>query len=424
MPDSKSQPGFTFSNEPPAAVRDYFTAKGLQPSFDWKEVWAQEHAFAFTVAKATELDVLTSIRDSLQQSLDKGGTFADWKKDLTPELQRLGWWGRDERTDPDTGEVREVQLGSPRRLRTIWRTNMRTARAAGQWERGQQSKTGLPYYLYRLGPSEVHRPHHVEKDGLILPVDDPFWNEWFPPNGWGCKCWLRQITESEARSLGYSGAPAPAVPDVPFKNDRTGETLAVPRGIDPGWASNPGKARGDNLAALLSRKLISSNPDLARAAAIDLARLPQFQRFVEEASAKGQRRKGADNPEPWSSTPWPIAIVPTSIQRIAGTKTGLVVVNEAAIGHATDQRNYTPRQWSRAQIMLERGEIWKMPGGELRVLAFIEGRTFMLPIKATVDKSVLRIRTMFETGLSRLAKTRREGELVQGADPKYRPGQK
>ena len=63
--------------------------------------------------------------------------------------------------DPETGETREVELGSPRRLKTIYSTNMRTARAAGQWERIQRTKATHPYLLYELGPSGEHRPEHV-----------------------------------------------------------------------------------------------------------------------------------------------------------------------------------------------------------------------------------------------------------------------
>ncbi|MDO6806530.1 hypothetical protein Q4595_28995, partial [Wenyingzhuangia sp. 1_MG-2023] len=82
-------------------------------------------------AKAMQMDVLTSIRESLDDALANGKTFARWKKELQPELEKLGWWGKKNVVDPTTGEVIKAQLGSPRRLRTIYSTNLRTARAAG-----------------------------------------------------------------------------------------------------------------------------------------------------------------------------------------------------------------------------------------------------------------------------------------------------
>ena len=48
--------------------------------------------------------------------------------------------------------------------------------------------------------------------GTLLPVDDPWWQTHYPPNGWGCKCWVRQVSRREAERLGgchptTSGAP-------------------------------------------------------------------------------------------------------------------------------------------------------------------------------------------------------------------------
>ena len=37
---------------------------------------------------------------------------------------------------------------SPGRLQTIFSANMRSARAAGQWDRIQRTKDALPYLLY------------------------------------------------------------------------------------------------------------------------------------------------------------------------------------------------------------------------------------------------------------------------------------
>ncbi|MCC5807231.1 MAG: hypothetical protein JJU00_12985 [Opitutales bacterium] len=236
MPDNP-QPGPV-----PREALAYFRAKGYRPAFDYRDVWRQEHAAAFTVAKAMEMDVLTSIRGELDRALADGRTFRDFKRDLTPTLQKLGWWGRAPVTDPQTAGTAEAQLGSPRRLKTIYDANLRTARAAGQWERAQRTKRALPYLLYLQSTAEERRPEHEAKVGTILPIDDPFWDEWMPPNGWGCKCAVRQLTESEARRRG-GVSPTPRIPRDTYTNTRTGRTERVPRGIDPGWNTNPGKDR-------------------------------------------------------------------------------------------------------------------------------------------------------------------------------------
>lgn len=245
MAEPTTKPGFSFPGPVPTEALTFFRAKKLQVGFDYRDVWREEHATAFTAAKAMNMDVLLTLRDGVDQALAEGKTFAQFKRELTPLLQRLGWWGVDEMPDPVTGERRLVQLGSPRRLKTIYDANLRTARAAGQWERIQRNRASHPYLLYRLGPSENHREQHVRWSGLLLPVDDPFWKTHFPPNGWGCKCWIRQVSQREYERLKATGdylTEAPAQPLREWINKRTGEVEQVPDGIDPGWDTNPGAA--------------------------------------------------------------------------------------------------------------------------------------------------------------------------------------
>lgn len=219
MKVSAAEPG-----KVPRAVRKYLEGKGLKPSWDWDEVWQQEHAAAFTVAKAMGTDILEALRSAVDAAIEGGLPFAEFKKRVRDTLAELGWWGVQNRENPKTGEVEAVELGTPRRLKTIYVTNARVARAVGQWERIQRTKDSRPYLLYELGPSEHHRPEHVAWAGTILKVDDPAWGTMFPPNGWGCRCRVRQLSEAEA--------------------DRKGGVTAAPSdldSIDPEWAYNPGE---------------------------------------------------------------------------------------------------------------------------------------------------------------------------------------
>ncbi|MCS2679780.1 hypothetical protein NXV81_04420 [Bacteroides ovatus] len=33
--------------------------------------------------------------------------------------------------------------------------------------------------------------------GITLPASDPFWAEFYPPNGWGCRCSVVQVRKSK-----------------------------------------------------------------------------------------------------------------------------------------------------------------------------------------------------------------------------------
>jgi uncharacterized protein with gpF-like domain len=238
----------------PKDALEYFRAKGIKVGFDHRDVWAEEHATSWTVAKAMRLDILEAIRSHVDEMIESGQTFAQFKRELQPLLEKLGWWGRGELLDPLSGETREVQLGSPRRLRTIYDVNLRQAHAAGQWQRIERTRATQPYLVYQLGPSREHRPEHVGWAGIILPADHPWWQSHFPPNGWGCKCWVRQISKREAERLTATGQYMTEAPDLGMQeyiNQRTGQVVSVPKGIEPGWDYNPGavsrKARAQQL---------------------------------------------------------------------------------------------------------------------------------------------------------------------------------
>lgn len=255
----------------PAEALAWFKAKDLRIGFDHRDVWREEHASAFTVAKAMELDLLSDIRDEVGRGLAEGRTFREFADTLMPRLQARGWWGRQDMEDPRTGELKTVELGSPSRLRKIYETNLRTAYAAGQWQRIWRNRQTHPYLLYSLGPSREHRADHMRLEGVVLPVESPFWQTYFPPNGWGCKCRVTPVSKVRYARLQQEGMPVreggqrpvqlapPPIADREYVNRRTGEVLRIPEGIDPGWDYNPGQvARDVHMARVLGAKLQSA----------------------------------------------------------------------------------------------------------------------------------------------------------------------
>lgn len=241
--------------------------KRSHTSFAWQDTASYEHAVSFTVAKMMDADMLDETRAALTDALANGTDFAAFKQRLKPYLMARGWWGQAVMGDPDTGEITKVQLGSTRRLRTIYHTNLHTAYAAGQWERIQRNKKLFPYLKYIPSdagePREAHKPFY----DMVLPVDDPFWQTHFPPNGWGCRCNVRALTRRQAEASGISKSPA--LKDVEHINTRTGEVEHYPEGVDPSFAHNP----GDRLGALLQMAEEKHGEAFARGLLDDLQRL-------------------------------------------------------------------------------------------------------------------------------------------------------
>ena len=82
-----------------------------------------------------------------------------------------------------------------------------SAEMAAKWERFMQD--GDRYYLqYRTAGDAKVRPTHAEMTGITLPASDPFWEEFYPPNGWGCRCSVVQVRKSKYPATDHEEAMA------------------------------------------------------------------------------------------------------------------------------------------------------------------------------------------------------------------------
>lgn len=82
-----------------------------------------------------------------------------------------------------------------------------SAEMAAKWERFMQD--GDRYYLqYRTAGDAKVRPTHAEMAGITLPASDPFWDEFYPPNGWGCRCSVVQVRKSKYPTTDHEEAMA------------------------------------------------------------------------------------------------------------------------------------------------------------------------------------------------------------------------
>ncbi|MEM6381659.1 MAG: phage minor head protein [Pseudomonadota bacterium] len=237
-----------FQPLPPRAAIAALQARGqnLRPSFAWQDVYASLHADMFTVAKSAGHDILDEIFEALLKALEEGSTFEDFADELEPLLRQRGWWGRTTAIDPLTGQNQIVQLGSARRLRTIFDVNMRVSYATGHWNAFEANKDVRPFLRYVAILDDRTRDEHRAMHNLVLPVDHPFWQTFAPPNGWNCRCTLQSLSQRDVDRLIAEGEQLQFEPPDfgtrEWLNKRTGETREIPNGIDPGWDYNPGQA--------------------------------------------------------------------------------------------------------------------------------------------------------------------------------------
>ena len=81
-------------------------------------------------------------------------------------------------------------------LRAEYNFVQASAQMAAKWE--QFAEDGDRYNLqYRTAGDSKVRPEHAALNGVTLPPSDPFWQTYYPPNGWGCRCNVVQVRKSK-----------------------------------------------------------------------------------------------------------------------------------------------------------------------------------------------------------------------------------
>lgn len=406
-----------FPGPVPHGAIDYIKHKDLRPGFHYQDVWGPEHASGFTVAKMMKVDLLGDVQQSLADAAQNGETLRDWSKKIRPEMEKRGWWGVKQMTDPLTGEIKTVQLGSARRLKTIYNSNMRAARASGQWQRIQRNKATHPYLLYQLGPSVHHRPWHVALEGTLLPVDDPTWDEIYPPKGYGCKCWVQAVTRHGYGKLQSEGFQDPLAPQeidpktgLPtghrvkqakpvkttapkfeyrdFVNKRTGAISRVPAyllepkpgggvrrvetHIHPAWTGNVGKHRAAWLNRALGDKLDGADQQLARAAVATVAKSPILDQYLAEARAKGAAAAEVGE--------LPVGFAPAELKARLGADSQVVRLTPATL--AADPALDAGRLRLLDQV-LAGGAVADAAGGQAEVSATVGGKPWTAILAAS-----------------------------------------
>lgn len=206
---------------------DFLKQKTAMPTKSWRDVWDGAHSKMFMVAGAASSALVEDIQAEIAKALENGTTLAEFRTGFDDIVKKHGW-----AYEGDRGW----------RTRTIFETNLRTAYAAGRYAQMTEPDTlaAFPYWCYHHSGSLHPRLQHKDWDMKCLAADDPAWDYMFPPNGFGCGCFVTPMSRARLRRLGKAG------PDSAPDFDQLGTDQ--PLGIDPSFAYNPGKVWLDQTA--------------------------------------------------------------------------------------------------------------------------------------------------------------------------------
>ncbi|MGL5123257.1 MAG: phage portal protein family protein [Fusobacteriaceae bacterium] len=123
----------------------------------------------FWIKKSTDIKATEKVLSSLQKSVETGGTFKEWKKDIENVADKAGlgnegWYSAN-----------------------IYRTNMSTFYSVGEYEKNMENKANKPYWFYDGIQDNRQSSTCQQLDGKIYKSDDPIWSSIYPPNHFMCR---------------------------------------------------------------------------------------------------------------------------------------------------------------------------------------------------------------------------------------------
>lgn len=172
----------------------FFLQKLNLPTKTYKDLQAHAHDKAFTVAGAMKADLLTDLHTAVGKAITDGETLLQFRQRFDDIVKKHGWAGW-------TGS--SSTAGKAWRTRIIYDTNLRTSHAAGRWQ--QMTTPDMlamrPFWQYIHTTLDNPRLNHKRIDGMVRRADDPWWRINYPPNDWGCGCYVRTLSAYDVQRL-------------------------------------------------------------------------------------------------------------------------------------------------------------------------------------------------------------------------------
>lgn len=278
---------------PPEKAIAFFESKGYTIGFNWHEVWQEAHTKAFTVAGILKQDVLVDIHQSLLEAQKTGIPQKQWEKSISKILYEKGWLGAeaDLLTD-EQGELLGKRL-TPHRLNTIYQTNMRMSERAAEYQAMKEIAHLRPYWRYVA--MDGARPTHAALHNSVYPADDPFWDTFYPPNGWNCRCKVYAVKARDIEREDGWQLRKTSEEDFEVYTQNVGgverlmKAYKLPNGslfkTDAGFNYSVGKSHLAHLGQAMLEKGISTPPHIAAVAINETFKHPKLMQAVKNAFA-------------------------------------------------------------------------------------------------------------------------------------------
>ncbi len=194
---------------PDAAALRYWQSKIPITDTELSFVQMQARSRAFAVVGVTRMEIIKTLHQSLEHTLKSGESLDSWRKKARQILKKY----------PDY------------RLNNIARTNLQSTYNAGRW--AQYEAAGIEYLRYLAILDRRTRPSHAALDDKVYPRNHAFWDAYYPPQGYQCRCTTQAETGASIDLKGRkieSEMPKGLMPDPGFRGNNGKDWL---HGLSP-----------------------------------------------------------------------------------------------------------------------------------------------------------------------------------------------
>jgi SPP1 gp7 family putative phage head morphogenesis protein len=180
----------------PQKAIDFLGRKVNVETEKWDELKWGEHAHALTVAHSANAGVLDEIHRLLNNAVEKGISYQEFRNGMLDMMKKSGWYG-------GAGHSEKEERYINWRIGVIYDTNMKTAYAQSNYRDQLQGADLRPIWVYQSQlTGDNRRQEHIALHGKAFRYDDGFWDTYYPPNGWGCECEVETESEYSAKQAG------------------------------------------------------------------------------------------------------------------------------------------------------------------------------------------------------------------------------
>lgn len=262
---------------PMAEALEFWRSKVQLSPREFYRLAEQYRVRAFTVSRLARADMLGEIFESIEKALAEGVSFGTWKHSLAPIWAENGWTGK-----------------AAWRVDNIFRTNIQTAYNVGRYKQMQSVAKARPYWQYSAVNDSRTRPTHRALHGRVYRHDSPFWDTFYPPNGFRCRCKVKTLSERQVKERSLTVHEGNGLGELIEPVGPNGPMPARPLMPDRGFEGNPGKEAWtpdlsrypDVLREKLEKSLppVPAQQDVLAATAPTTLKVPEF-KSVKEAES-------------------------------------------------------------------------------------------------------------------------------------------